>query len=562
MRLFRSPRRCFSSLPRRSGYTLGFLLLSTAMPSLGSAGCTSDGPATGDDGAGGGGEQDEPDCEIPSNFSWSASEELIGPVSDDGIVAIKDPTVVFFEDKWHIYATTANLDGEWSLAYLSFESWDQASQAPHYYMAQTPGFEDYLAAPHVFYFEPHEKWYLVFQTQPPKYSTTDDISDPTSWSEPQSFFVGKPRSAPELWIDYWVICDEEDCYLFFTADNGGFYRSQTKREDFPEGMSDPVLAMRMGTNDLFEGSATYKVKGTDQYLTLVEAIGPEGVRYYKAWLADRLDGAWTPIQNSFGRPFAGESNVSFEAEPWTRDISHGELLRDGYDERMIVDLCGGNMQFLFQGQDFEVGEATADYSQKPYRLGLLTQGPSDPELPPLDLPPTPAEPFPTVATGDNLLSNPGFEDGTTGWMGWGATLSASTERVRTGSGAAVASGRSDTWSGAAQDIFSKVEPGGTYLASFWVTVWDPQSPASVGADAGVTTNPGSPHAVSLTMKSTCGDVESYTSVASGETAPGEWVELSGTLDAPTCPDLAELILYAEGPPADLDLYVDDAFLGE
>ncbi len=521
-------------------------------------------------------------CELPTNFTWTSSEELIAPVSDadHDLVSIKDPTIVRFEERWHVFATTANTAGEWSLVHMSFEDWEDAGEADQYYMDQTPGFEGYGAAPHVFYFTPHEKWYLVFQTQPPKYSTTDDIGDPTSWSTPKSFFAGKPRSAPDLWIDYWVICDDAHCYLFFTGDDGALYRSRTTVEDFPEGMDEPVLAMRMSKNELFEGSATYKIEGMDKYLTLVEAIGPQGVRYYKAWTADALDGAWTPLANSFSRPFAGEENVTFDGEAWTRDISHGELLREGYDERMVVDLCGGNLQFLYQGQDFEVGNATSDYSQKPYRLGLLTQGPSDPDVDPLGLPPTPAEPFPTEATGDNLLTNPGFEDGTDGWMAWGASLTTVAAPVHEGDHSGFVSARGDTWNGVAQNIFRDVEPGQSYFASVWVTVGGASdssagaggaggagaggaSPGGAsGAGAGGTSSAETAQVVTVSLKAVCGDEEIYSTVASGETLPGEWLELSGVLDAPDCEDLAELILYVEGPPAGIDLYVDDASLSE
>jgi hypothetical protein len=68
-------------------------------------------------------------------------------------------------------------------------------------------------------------------------------------------------------------------------------------------------------------------------------------------------------------PFAGINNVTFEegVEPWTRDISHGEMLRDNYDETPTIDPA--NLRFLFQGRDPASG---GDYSRLPYRLGLLT----------------------------------------------------------------------------------------------------------------------------------------------------------------------------------------------
>ena len=120
---------------------------------------------------------------------------------------------------------------------------------------------------------------------------------------------------------------------------------------------------------------TYKIKGADAYLMLVEAIGP-GSRYYRAWISDRLDGEWKPLPEAttFAQPFAGINNVTFAegVTHWTKDISHGELIRDGYDETPTID--PNNLQFLFQGYDSTI---RTSYSQLPYRLGLLRLNPGD-----------------------------------------------------------------------------------------------------------------------------------------------------------------------------------------
>ena len=73
--------------------------------------------------------------------------------------------------------------------------------------------------------------------------------------------------------------------------------------------------------------------------------------------------------DSWETPFAGINNVTFAdgVEPWTRDISHGELLRDGYNETPTIDL--NNLRFLYQGRDPAVNTR---YHLLPYRLGLLT----------------------------------------------------------------------------------------------------------------------------------------------------------------------------------------------
>jgi hypothetical protein len=314
---------------------------------------------------------DAPTPPFATPLQWKSTGVLIKPVSDatHNIVSVKDPTVVRYDNKWHVYATTANTQGSWSMVYLSFADWAEAPNAKPYYVDNNPNLRGYHCAPQVFYFRPHKKWYLIYQSQHPQYSTTDDISKPETWTKPENFFDTKPASAPRLWIDYWMICDDTHAYLFFTGDNGRVYRSRTRIEDFPKGMGDPEVVIEGPRNDVFEGSMTYKIKGTGAYLTVVEAIGP--ARYYRAWTSDRLDGEWTPLPdaNTWEKPFAGINNVSFEdgVTSWTRDISHGELIRDGYDETLTINPT--NLQLLYQGRDPAINRR---YDQLPYRLALLT----------------------------------------------------------------------------------------------------------------------------------------------------------------------------------------------
>jgi len=318
-----------------------------------------------------------PSVSFATPLQWKSTGELIKPVSDEthAIVSVKDPTIIRYNDLWHVYATAYSTSARtWSMVYLNFKDWSDAPNAKLYYIDQNPNLRGYHCAPQVFYFRPHKKWYLIFQSQQPQYTTTDDLSKPETWPRPENFFDGKPPGAPQLWIDYWVICDDTHAYLFFTGDNGRMYRSQTKIEDFPKGMSNPEIVIQGSRNDVFEGSMTYKIKGANTYLTLVEAIGP-GSRYYRAWTSDRLDGQWTPVldASTFKQPFAGINNVTFEAgvTPWTRDISHGELIRDGHDETMTID--PNNLQLLYQGRDPASG---GRYELLPYRLGLLKLAPS------------------------------------------------------------------------------------------------------------------------------------------------------------------------------------------
>jgi len=312
---------------------------------------------------------------------WVTTGPLVHPTADERhpIVAVKDPSVVFHDNRWHIFATTAGSNG-WGMAHFSFSDWDQASEAQPFHLDNNPHFADYNCAPQVFYFRPHKKWYLIFQSQQPRFSTTDDITDVMSWSKPQDFFEGTPKSVVEGWIDYWIICDDTHAYLFFSDCNGRYYRSRTRIEDFPRGFDEPVIVMQeANAADLFEGSCVYRIKGTHQFLCLIECADKNWSRYYRAFTADRLDGEWKPLPgaDSAASPFAGNPNVSAEpgATPWANGISHGELHREGSDETMTVD--PKNLQLLYQG--IPPGATAPDYLLLPYRLGLLK--PSSEALP-------------------------------------------------------------------------------------------------------------------------------------------------------------------------------------
>lgn len=313
---------------------------------------------------------------IREPLRWKSSGPLVTAMSDANhhLVSIKDPTIVQYGGKWHIYATVANTASQWNMVYLSFTNWSNAGSAKQVYLdTANPGLRGYHCAPQVFYFRPQKKWYLIYQSQPPTYSTTDDISKPGTWSKPQFFFASEPAGVPKLWIDYWVICDDKNAYLFSSGDDGHWYRCQTKLEDFPNGFSAPVVVMQDSNRfGLFEASCVYKLKGTSQYLAFIEAIGKNGNRYFKSFLSDKLDGEWKPFAATEDSPFAGLANVTAEdgGKLWTRDISHGELLRDGYDETLTVDPA--NLQLLYQGLPVETPR-NLDYAQLPYQLGLLRQ---------------------------------------------------------------------------------------------------------------------------------------------------------------------------------------------
>jgi hypothetical protein len=106
----------------------------------------------------------------------------------------------------------------------------------------------------------------------------------------------------------------------------------------------------------------------DRYLAVIEAQSGNGWRYFKAYLADRPDGAWEPLAATKEETFASMANTGHTGERWTDCISHGELLRAGRDQRLEIDPA--DLRFVFQGVS-DAERAGRKYGEIPWRLGLL-----------------------------------------------------------------------------------------------------------------------------------------------------------------------------------------------
>jgi hypothetical protein len=63
-------------------------------------------------------------------FHWPCSAPLIEPhpVGDDPDVALKDPSVVFHEGRWHLFGTHRRASGKVAMQYLSFTDWAEAER--------------------------------------------------------------------------------------------------------------------------------------------------------------------------------------------------------------------------------------------------------------------------------------------------------------------------------------------------------------------------------------------------------------------------------------------------
>jgi arabinoxylan arabinofuranohydrolase len=150
--------------------------------------------------------------------------------------------------------------------------------------------------------------------------------------------------------------------------------------------------------------------------------------------------------------------------------------------------------------------------------------------------------FAGASTGGNLLTNPGMEDGTSGWQVNGSgTLTAGTSTVRSGTRSLAITGRTGAWNGPAQDVTSRITNERAYTTSVWVR-----------------TQSGTPSA-KATLALTAGGTTSYLQLtpAAAVNANG-WTQLSGTATPSWSGTLSRAVLYVETPAGTDNLVIDDA----
>jgi len=307
---------------------------------------------------------------LAGDFKWRVTAPLVAPTRrpEDPCISIKDPSIVNYQGRWHLFCTIRSQIRTHQIEYLSFANWSDADKSKRHVLRLTDG---YFCAPEVFFFTPQHKWYMIYQVADkartpelqPAYSTTTNISDPDSWSKPALLFSEQPGNV-KAWIDFWVICSATHAHLFFTSLDGNMWRADTELANFPGGWTQPSIVL---TGDIYEASHTYRLKGLNKFLTLVEARAGSR-RYYKAYMADRLDDEWAPLAATQEKPFAGPANTHDLAPHWTDSFSHGELLRVSYDQDLVVDPAG--LKFLFQGVS-DQEQFDKKYGEIPWRLGIL-----------------------------------------------------------------------------------------------------------------------------------------------------------------------------------------------
>ncbi|EHJ02234.1 Alpha-N-arabinofuranosidase [Clostridium sp. DL-VIII] len=287
--------------------------------------------------------------------TWHVGERVIrhGEAKPYDYYGAKDPSIVYYNGKYHVFYTGANQSGGWQMLHTSASTISGLKTAPRNYMSSIG--ESYFCAPEVFYYEPKGLWYLVYQdgTYGVAYSTTKNIDDPNSWSGPKSFGI-----SGNMGWDYYIVCDDSYAYMYNTPSDGSgkLYVRKTSLANFPTGWSAPTVAI---TNS-FEGSHVYKSLADGQYYMIIE--DQKDGRYYELWTSKNAGGPWTQVAEKW----AWHGNLTYDADKWTTNVSHGEILRSGYNQKMEINDIN-HVDFLIQGTT----NLNGDYQKLIWDLGVI-----------------------------------------------------------------------------------------------------------------------------------------------------------------------------------------------
>lgn len=285
---------------------------------------------------------------------WEADARcfLDGPTGEFDDISVKDPTLVYHEGQWHLFYTgrDVGVGGNFQMGYASAPTIPELNSATRYFLRDVLNGGTYFCAPQVFWFEERGLWYLVYQSGlGPTFSTNTDISDPDGWTAGQGMgFSGGV-------VDYWCISDGTYVYNFYSPLGTTILMRRTTVADFPYNWS---AASTVATNT-FEAPHVYKNLADGRYYLMVEDVS----RHFELWVADTLDGTWTKLAENW----AHGDQLVFNADHWTDQVSHGEIIRAGVDEKLEISSIN-NCRILIQGV---VDGSYGDYGNIPYDLGII-----------------------------------------------------------------------------------------------------------------------------------------------------------------------------------------------
>jgi len=147
----------------------------------------------------------------------------------------------------------------------------------------------------------------------------------------------------------------------------------------------------------------------------------------------------------------------------------------------------------------------------------------------------------TPAFGDtNLLTNPGFENGTEGWSDRGCKIEVVTTPVHSGAKSVKVSGRTQPWQGIKQSLLGKVTNGQTYKVSAWVRLENSETDT-----------------ITISIEQADDNGTKYKNVTKEALSNTEWIELLGEFKLDASGTLKTLDIYFEGPLEGVNFFVDD-----
>jgi Glycosyl hydrolase family 62 len=311
-------------------------------------------------------------------------------------IATKDPSIVFYNKKYHLFYTSksslTNNKVRTVLGYVSSTKLEKLHLAKRHDLNKQ--LESVIIAPQVFYFRPHKLWYLVGHTGGaklhklmPVYMTNPDIENVQGWSKPE-LFQTTAKANRDFWIDFWVICDDQFAHLFYTDHSGTVFHQKTEKKNFPDGFQsekETVAVIAKGVDEqgpwrIHEASHLYHVKSDNRYLMIVEATRPhpEKSQYWDSrnrfligLTSTSLDGPWKRIEKK-NSEFLGHPQNLFNQDgkqSHYSQVSHPELIRPGYDERLQIE--NYQLEMIFQAFDASEISAQYNYHHLPWEISIM-----------------------------------------------------------------------------------------------------------------------------------------------------------------------------------------------
>lgn len=297
-----------------------------------------------------------------SKNSWSISDPIFEKGANGSFdeTAVKDPSIVFFNNSWHLFYT-ARGNKEYTTSYVTAPTLNELNTAERHELKTIRGKSRYGCAPQVFYFEPQKLWYLVFQNRDsnyqPAFSTNPDISSPNKWLAHQNLLA---KDTEKKWIDFWIIANKGKVYLFYTEGHNGVMVRSTKAKNFPNKWSSAKKVF----DDIHEAVHVYKVKNRQEFHLIYE-LNNKGIRSFGLAKAKNLEGPWKKVTDMYAT--GKQLKWAQKQVVWSEMVSHGEAIRSGYNQYMEYE--PKSSQWLIQG--IRKDELGHEYQSLPWKLGII-----------------------------------------------------------------------------------------------------------------------------------------------------------------------------------------------